>query len=703
MKRLVFAGAFFVLLAAISALIWFGQYFISYAIPPEKLSVDKIAPQLADIGKPLTLDLHGTGFNDKTSVSLVMDVSNRDAVVGSLPLEGVYNESLILDNYLYLARDRGGLEVLDIHIPQEPHLLKSYLAGRTIVDIHHHGQYLFLSCGKLGLAIMQPLPGGGLKFISEIVPGVAVWGARSADAFLFLATKGSGIQIYDIRQPQHSRLVATLNDGLSISSLVLFENYLYSPGLTGIDIYRIDNPQHPEFVSSLVMKRKLKDLIVQDRQLFLTTEGEVALYDLKDKENPHFLKRWAISGAAEKVFAGRDHVYFSDNFSGLRIVNPLNESLGNLINLSVSPRTLSETEDCLFVAGFNQGLLVLDKKTLLPRQVADTIHTTGNVHDLYIRGHWMFVANARGGVSLHDLTNKGKQFPLVTHRKSESFAVWKDRLYVAQGRRGIEVIDISRPDKPKSLYVWSKLPATRIAVVDDSCLVLSNGTKGLQLVDISNCSNPVVRDSLRTLHPLNITVDGSLIFVGSKSQGLLIYRIDDFKFDCAGVLSTPFPMNIFDTTLGVQVEKGIAYIANGRSGMVIANISDPVHPVILSSVGIPGISKAISIADHRAYVVNHQGGISIFDVTDPEKPVLKNRIEMLGLSRGIQIVDKRIYVTHRSVGVTVIPVPVEADITDMEKHWMNISFSSPAFPGRYSLQISNGHDLVIRDGVIVYR
>jgi hypothetical protein len=703
MKRLVFAGIIFLFLLAVAALAWFGQYFLSYAIPPEELSVDEFETQLQPIGKPLTLDLHGTGFNSETSVSLVMDIGNQDAVVGSLPLGGVYNESLVVDEYLYLARDSGGLELLNIEMPQRPRLLKAYLSGKTIVDINRHGHYLFLSCGRLGVTIMQILPGGLLKYVTDIVPGYTVWSSRCNDSFLFIATRSGGVQVYDIHEPQNSRLVATLEEGANVHSLALFDNYIYFPVTTGVDIYRIDNPQHPFLVGSLVMTEDLQDLTIQNQQLYLATEKGVHLYSLEDRSHPRFLKHWPVYGSADKIFPGKDHIYVSDSFSGLRIIGSSVDSSEELINLSVNPRTVAETEDFLFVAGSNRGLLILDRKIISPRQVVETIDTTGSVHDLFVRDHWIFVANAQGGVSLHDLEDSGATFPLVTNRRSESFAALQNHLYIAQGNLGIEVVDISEIDRPVSLQIWPNLPAVHMAAVGHY-LVVSNGTNGLKLIDISDISQPVVKASLAGIHPLDITVDGSLIFVASKSKGLLIYKInDDCKFDLVGELRTPFPMNEFDMAMGVQVKKGIAYIANGRSGMLTVDIDDPRRPVILSSVGIPGVSKAISVEDHQAFVVSHQTGINIFDVSDPKKPVLKNKIEVLGLSRGIQVVDNLIYIAHRAVGVTVIPVPVDADVKKISKHRMGVSFSSPRFPGRYSLQISNGRKLVVHDGAITYQ
>ena len=186
MKRLLVAVVVLMIFGGgVLALFWFGNYFSSYVFSRDRLSVEKPIAQTLSLGTQTVLNLHGVGFNPETSVSLFMDVSNSEAVVGSLPLGGIYNESLLHGDFLYLARDEGGVQVLNIKNPQQPQLLNEYLIGRTIVDIHHSGNYLFLSCGRLGVAIMRIRQNGLLDYVADIVPGTTARKCQFVDGFLF--------------------------------------------------------------------------------------------------------------------------------------------------------------------------------------------------------------------------------------------------------------------------------------------------------------------------------------------------------------------------------------------------------------------------------------------------------------------------------------------------------------------------------------
>ncbi|MCK5915189.1 MAG: hypothetical protein KAG92_03535, partial [Deltaproteobacteria bacterium] len=357
------------------------------------------------------------------------------------------------------------------------------------------------------------------------------------------------------------------------------------------------------------------------------------------------MNRWFNFGSAIKIFPGLEHVYVSDSFSGLRVINPESGASPGFIDLNIDPRTVAETPDHLFVAGSNKGLLIVDKNALLSRQVVKTINTLGSARDLYIKNRWLYVADDQGGVVMHNLDSGGVTIPLSAHM-GKSFTVSGNILFVAEGKQGVEAFDITNPGHPKAVVDWPSLWSLRLAIVDDY-LLSANGASGVELFDISDIQNPVHKDILSAVHVLDIVSDDQLIFIASRDEGLLIYEItENSKFNRLSQLSTPFPMNQFDLAIAVYVQNGIAYVANGRSGLLIVDVTKPREPVILSSIDIQGICKQVRVVDGKAFVTSHHGGISIVNVEDLQNPSLLNSISMPGLSRGLQVVDDLLYVTH---------------------------------------------------------
>ena len=686
------------------ALFWSGSYLSAYIFSANELRLDRPTAQILSLGTAVHFDLYGDGFNRDTTVSLFADVNNSDAIIGSYPLEGIFNSSLRSDDLLYLASAEGGVQVIDIKEPRQPKLLKEYLIGRTVTDIHRHENYLYLSCAKFGVTIMQILPDGLLSLVVETENEYGATESQFIDGFLYVVERSIGLQIYDVHQPEQIKLVKIMEFGMGVSVIKIADGYLYLVQGKKVQIYSVVEPQMPRLVGSMSFPAKPADLIIQGGKLYVATEDGVSLYSLKNPVEPEIIHRWEGISSARKFFPGSEFVYVSDYFSGFRILDPTDLSSPDQLNLNINPRTLVETPNYLLVAGYDRGLLIVDRKVLLGQQAVKRFKTSGTVHDIFIRDRWMYTAETRGGVSLRDLKGDRATFTRISSDWGESFVAHNGLLFVAQSKQGVQVFDISAPGQPVSVAIWTDLQALRLAVIDKYLLV-SKGQFGIDLVDTSDLSHPRVEDSLADIHVLDATSVGGLIYIASKKRGLLIYEIDpQHKFSYVSALLTPFPMNQFDLPMALQVQNDIAYIANGRSGLLIVDVANPENPVILSTVAIPGISKEVKVIAGKAFIASHQNGIVVVDIEDPKKPVVLNSISIPGVTKGLQVGGDFIYVAQQGMGVTVIPAPVSADkINLLSQQHLQVSLPAPKYPGRYSLEVANPRKSVVADGVVIYQ
>jgi hypothetical protein len=90
------------------------------------------------------------------------------------------------------------------------------------------------------------------------------------------------------------------------------------------------------------------------------------------------------------------------------------------------------------------------------------------------------------------------------------------------------------------------------------------------------------------------------------------------------------PGNVLD----VFVESGIAYVAVGDAGLRIIDLSDPAHPVEISSYYVGDTTYSAYVYDGLAYVSTGWKGLRILDVSDPANPVevgtLDSKVETVG-------------------------------------------------------------------------
>jgi len=145
----------------------------------------------------------------------------------------------------------------------------------------------------------------------------------------------------------------------------------------------------------------------------------------------------------------------------------------------------------------------------------------------------------------------------------------------------------------------------------------------LLLLLLSGCLSTGSPQRDQSLEPLeqdenymDVFVHGEHAYVTSN-WGLHIVDISD-RPRVVGKLKTPGQAE------GIFVRDGYAYIADGVKGFVIANVSKPTSPRLISRVEIKGNVKEVEIKGDLAYLgnFNYQEGLEVVNVSRPREPEL---------------------------------------------------------------------------------
>lgn len=681
-----------------------GHHYVEYAFAAPRLEVDSSTPVSVKLGQEVELDLYGVGFSAATRVSLVPSANDRSAVIGSFPLAGTFNASLLVGDILFLGSNNDGVKVIDISRPREPRLIGAYLAGRPILDIQREGKRFYFACGQLGIAIMELADNRRLIPHGEIaVTGVAL-ASLPQNGYLFVAAGTQGLLVYDVARSGNNRLVNRFDNRSFVLDIASYRNHFYLTTRSAtIDIVAFDSNRQLQLMRQHPLQEIPRDIAVVGDSLYLATPSSLLLFSLTDPASPSRQREWNEIGSVGKIFIGKQQVYVCDSYSHLHSVDSesleIKESFAGIGDI----RVLAEKGRFFFLAGSDQGLLIVDRTRLRGAHVARTIiDTPGSAHDLLLVDDQLYVADARGGLRLMDLSADG---PLkqrqITARWAESLIVSQDRMYVAQGKAGLALFDISSPGQPTELTNWSDIGAWRLAKLGPY-LVVGQGFAGLTLLDIRNLSRPQVTDQLSDVHPLGIAAENGRIFVASKAQGLLIYRASaQGKLVLEHQVVLPFPMSRFAHAVAVAVEDAVAYVANGRSGLLVVAVAENRRPEILAALALPGFSKQVRVQGDRAIVSGGQGGLSVIDIADPEHPRTLGKISITGLSRGLLVKNDRLYVGRNEMGVALVPMPLAAQkVERVSNRHIRVQLPAIEHSGFYDLQINNRLGSVVQPGAL---
>ena len=209
--------------------------------------------------------------------------------------------------------------------------------------------------------------------------------------------------------------------------------------------------------------------------------------------------------------------------------------------------------------------------------------------------------------------------------------------YVADGFSGLQVIDISDPSNPFIIgsirFGWRF--TVGVYVTGNYAYTVGHG---LQVIDISDPTNPRIVGSTDTPGGA-IYVVGNYAYVACGDTGLQVIDVSD--------PTNPNIVGSADTTsyaYGVCVAGNYAYVANYTSGLEVIEISDPTNPVAVGSVDTPGIASDVYVVGNYAYVADNDSGLQVIDISDPTSPIIVGSAITHGGVRDVHISGNRAYV-----------------------------------------------------------
>ncbi len=163
---------------------------------------------------------------------------------------------------------------------------------------------------------------------------------------------------------------------------------------------------------------------------------------------------------------------------------------------------------------------------------------------------------------------------------------------------------------------------------------------------------------------------------------------------------------------GVYEIDTVAYLPSG-AGIIIANVSEPNSPIVMSFFNIGNYAKIwdIYVIDTFAYVADNYAGLRIINVSDPLLPIESGRCD-IGNERiwGIYVIDTFVYIAADDEGLRIINVsdpttPIQKGYYDMGGSAYGVyvvdTFAYVPY-GAAGLKIINVSDPTAPTGISVY-
>lgn len=203
----------------------------------------------------------------------------------------------------------------------------------------------------------------------------------------------------------------------------------------------------------------------------------------------------------------------------------------------------------------------------------------------------------------------------VSEAPTKALQVVGDYLFVAAWGRGVQVLDISEPTRPKWAGGWNPRKCAMGVHVVGNYAYVANRRAGLSVLDVRNPASPIlVGTATFPGDAVAVNVSGHYAYVADYPTG---FRIFDVKDPSHPVLLGTGPMP--QAPVNIHAVGDFACFTE-PNGFHVFDVRDRSRPVRLASRQIFGSGFRVQIVGHHAYVATGQTGLLILDLSNPASP-----------------------------------------------------------------------------------
>ncbi|UCE17156.1 MAG: hypothetical protein JSV84_09630 [Gemmatimonadota bacterium] len=243
-----------------------------------------------------------------------------------------------------------------------------------------------------------------------------------------------------------------------------------------------------------------------------------------------------------------------------------------------------------------------------------------------------------------------------------TYCIDADGIYAYVGVMGLQIIDVTDPSSPSPTGSMSGGPTLDVTV-NGSYVYVACLNCGFNIIDISDPGSPTLTGNYATPGPaMGVDVVGEYAYVGAHEDGFLVIDISNpTSPTLTGSYDTP------GTARGLTVVGDYAYLADGPSGLQIIDISDPASPTPTGSIAAYNVAQDVDVAGNYAYVADHSG-LFVIDITDPTSPTLAGEFVDSGNNGGVTVAGDYAYQARDQNGLQIIDISDPTSPTLVENY-----------------------------------
>ena len=594
----------------------------------------------------LELLLNGTGTRSATAA-----IQSTGAIGGRSHSVALYGDYALLGQGATLT-------VLDASDPAGLAPISATDLGSIIRDICVSSDVAYVAAEAAGLIPLQITDLAAPRVLPALDTQGHAYAVATADSALCVTTE-NGLAIFEVSEPAAPSLMAIFETQGPVRAVALSNGKAYALdeqlGLQIIDISTLDQPDWLGSFDELEFGRAIA---VQGSLACITDAlGRFITLDVQDATAPVLQAQIQATAGAQSLAATPARAFVAAGSAGLELIDISNP--GAPVSLGVTPTVDFAADLAIFaahvyVADNRGGLRVLDV-TDAPLEVA-AYEVEAAARSVEVSDSLVYAPTSAGGLQVLDLIPTlpaavlGTLDSLLTgdvHIRQVVLA--GNILYVAQGRAGLHMVDVSNPGEPARIGHFATQGDAHAVAVSGFMALLADGAH-VYVLDITDPGSPVLTDTWHSLgRACGVAIQGAYGYVANGGLGLQILSLDDLHH-VTELGACPSS----GTAHTVAVDNQTAFVATGNAGRQLIDVSLPTEPAVLSQFDTPGMALGITVVDAMAYLADGQNGLSIIDVSLPSAPSFVGRSTLPLRAWSTVVSDTQIFIADDKGGLSIL-------------------------------------------------
>ena len=448
------------------------------------------------------------------------------------------------------------------------------------------------------------------------------------------------------------------------------------PGMLGnrLTLFDISDPSNPAITDTLHLENNtVSDIDVQDNYAFVASDIILTI-DLSDVENMRIVGRYPRQ--AVQIITNGDYAYIASGLFGVfSILDPSNIELdhwvwetngsndmkivGNMLFISGSrrltcfdlsepqnPREVSSVRMLTDYARFypalplivatneTNGISVFDYSEPEHPDSIGAFNSVGEVKEVRLIDRFTYTCTNNVGFQIINSSDPlhpefVKLLPLQGYLRH--FEIQNNIAYVASTRNGFYLIDVTNPSEARVIanYDPDEARVSNLAINGESLYSFSGGFRILNIVDPDSIYQTGECGWAFNSDELECSVQEFYIFFVTRSSNDNFGVIDISNSEAPQVVfSDSLQLSPFSDLSDIVIKDGIAFISGLFDGLLVYDITDPLHPEELARIerDIYGLDHMTVEGDYLIGASRYYG-ISVYDISNPVVPRLVRQFE----------------------------------------------------------------------------